>query len=58
MRSPAFTGRDGRLRQVDIVTANPMWNQDFPDEMYRNDTDDPVGQQSTTPVARDKPVRA
>ena len=38
MRSPAFTGRDGKLRQFDIVTANPMWNQDFPDEMYRNDT--------------------
>ncbi len=38
MRSPAFTGRDGKLRQFDIVTANPMWNQDFPDEMYKNDT--------------------
>jgi type I restriction enzyme M protein len=38
MRSPAFAGRDGKLRQFDIVTANPMWNQDFPDSVYRNDT--------------------
>ena len=29
MRSPRFTGDDGRLRRFDIVTANPMWNQDF-----------------------------
>ena len=38
MRSPAFMGRDGKLRQFDIVTANPMWNQDFPDSLYKNDT--------------------
>jgi len=38
MRSPAFTGRDGKLRQFDIVTANPMWNQDFPESVYKNDT--------------------
>ena len=29
MRSPRFTEDDGRLRRFDIVTANPMWNQDF-----------------------------
>ncbi len=29
MRRPAFTDGDGRLRRFDIVTANPMWNQDF-----------------------------
>jgi type I restriction enzyme M protein len=38
MRAPAFAGSDGRLRQFDIVTANPMWNQDFPESLYRNDT--------------------
>jgi type I restriction enzyme M protein len=38
MRSPAFTGRDGKLGQFDIVTANPMWNQDFPEPVYKNDT--------------------
>jgi len=38
MRAPAFTGRDAKLRQFDIVTANPMWNQDFPESLYRNDT--------------------
>jgi type I restriction enzyme M protein len=37
MRSPAFVGRDGKLRQFDIVTANPMWNQDFPESVYKND---------------------
>jgi type I restriction enzyme M protein len=36
MRKPAFVeGR--RLQRFDIVVANPMWNQDFPDEMYRAD---------------------
>ena len=29
MHRPAFTEGDGRLRQFDIVTANPMWNQKF-----------------------------
>lgn len=38
MRNPAFTDRLGHLRQFDIVTANPMWNQDFPESVYRNDT--------------------
>jgi type I restriction enzyme M protein len=40
MRHPAFTDRSGHLRQFDIVTANPMWNQDFPEDVYRNDTSD------------------
>ena len=43
MRSPAFTDRNGHLRQFDLVTANPMWNQDFPEEMYRNDMTDRFG---------------
>jgi type I restriction enzyme M protein len=38
MRSPAFMEPDGTLRQFDMVVANPMWNQDFPDSLYRNDT--------------------
>ena len=37
MRSPRFTGDDGRLRKFDIVTANPMWNQDFAQSTYEND---------------------
>lgn len=40
MRHPAFTDRSGPLRQFDLVTANPMWNQAFPEEVYRNDTTD------------------
>lgn len=40
MRNPAFTDRSGHLREFDIVTANPMWNQDFPEYLYRNDTSD------------------
>jgi type I restriction enzyme M protein len=38
MHRPAFTTGDGKLRQFDIVTANPMWNQDFPTSTYENDT--------------------
>jgi type I restriction enzyme M protein len=37
MHRPAFTEGDGRLRQFDIVTANPMWNQKFPASTYEND---------------------
>ena len=37
MRRPAFTEGDGSLRQFDIVTANPMWNQDFTASTYEND---------------------
>ncbi len=38
MARPAFTGDDGTLRQFDLVTANPMWNQKFPAITYENDT--------------------
>jgi type I restriction enzyme M protein len=38
MSRPAFTGDDGTLRQFDLVTANPMWNQKFPGNTYENDT--------------------
>jgi type I restriction enzyme M protein len=42
MRRPAFVeGR--RLQKFDIVVANPMWNQDFPEEMYRGDSWDRFG---------------
>lgn len=37
MRRPAFTRSDGSLMQFDLVTANPMWNQDFPTETYEHD---------------------
>ncbi len=37
MRRPAFTDEAGRLRQFDLVVANPMWNQNFPQDVYEND---------------------
>jgi len=37
MRTPRFSQVDGSLRQFDLVTANPMWNQNFPTELYEND---------------------
>jgi type I restriction enzyme M protein len=37
MRNPRFLNSDGSLSQFDLVTANPMWNQNFPKEMYEND---------------------
>lgn len=37
MRNPRFTTEAGGLRQFDLVTANPMWNQNFPQEIYEND---------------------
>jgi type I restriction enzyme M protein len=33
---PAFTEHN-RLRRFDLVTANPMWNQDFPQSTYEHD---------------------
>jgi len=38
MHRPAFTAHDGSLRQFDLVTANPMWNQKFRVATYENDT--------------------
>ena len=38
MRRPAFKDRAGRLSRFDLVTANPMWNQNFPAEVYEADT--------------------
>jgi type I restriction enzyme M protein len=40
MCRPAFTEADGRLRQFDLVTANPMWNQNFASEVYEHDPHD------------------
>lgn len=37
MRHPRFTQSDGRLQQFDLVTANPMWNQDIPTTVYEHD---------------------
>ena len=38
MRRPAFTDPSGRrLRQFDIVAANPMWNQKIDPTTYEND---------------------
>ena len=38
MNRPVFLTDDGRLRQFIKVTANPMWNQDFPLTIYDQDT--------------------
>ncbi|HEY77352.1 MAG TPA: SAM-dependent DNA methyltransferase [Thermoflexia bacterium] len=38
MRNPRFLDEDGSLRTFDKVTANPMWNQKFGQEVYENDT--------------------
>lgn len=38
MRTPRFLLENGGLKQFDIVTANPMWNQPFPTEVYENDS--------------------
>ena len=38
MNRPAFLNPSGSLRKFDIVLANPMWNQDFPQNTYENDT--------------------
>jgi type I restriction enzyme M protein len=37
MNRPAFLNHDGSLRRFDLVTANPMWNQDFALATYEND---------------------
>lgn len=37
MREPAFKDSAGRLQTFDLVVANPMWNQKFPQEIYEND---------------------
>ncbi|MEM0372757.1 MAG: N-6 DNA methylase, partial [archaeon] len=38
MNRPAFLTPQGGLKHFDIVLANPMWNQDFPQSVYENDT--------------------
>lgn len=40
MRRPRFLDEDGRLRRFDLVSANPMWNQKFPADVYEKDTYD------------------
>jgi type I restriction enzyme M protein len=37
MNQPAFLTPQGSLRKFDLVTANPMWNQDFSQTVYEND---------------------
>jgi len=37
MNRPAFLTEAGGLRRFDLVTANPMWNQDFATATYEND---------------------
>jgi type I restriction enzyme M protein len=37
MSRPAFLTKEGSLQTFDVVVANPMWNQDFPQSTYEND---------------------
>lgn len=37
MTRPHFLRSDGGLKQFDLITANPMWNQDFEASVYEND---------------------
>jgi type I restriction enzyme M protein len=37
MIRPAFLTETGALEKFDLVTANPMWNQNFPQTVYEND---------------------
>ena len=37
MNNPAFLDAAGGLRRFDRVTANPMWNQNFPTSLYEHD---------------------
>jgi len=38
MNRPAFSTAGGSLKEFDLVTANPMWNQDFSQDVFENDT--------------------
>ncbi|HIE59443.1 MAG TPA: SAM-dependent DNA methyltransferase [Hydrogenothermaceae bacterium] len=38
MNHPAFKNDDGSLMQFDLIATNPMWNQDFPQSTYENDS--------------------
>jgi len=38
MKRPAFTTKSGSLKQFDKVIANPMWNQNFEQKVYENDS--------------------
>lgn len=42
MHNPRFA-EAGKLRRFDLVTANPMWNQNFPVSTYENDPYDRFG---------------
>ena len=37
MINPKFRTPDGRIRQHDIVVANPMWNQPFAPDVFADD---------------------
>jgi type I restriction enzyme M protein len=40
MVNPAFLTDDGALQKFDLIAANPMWNQKFPQSVFENDTYD------------------
>jgi len=38
MVRPIFSNPNGSLKQFDSIVANPMWNQDFSQDIYENDS--------------------
>lgn len=38
MNKPAFSEQNGSLKKFDIIVANPMWNQKFPESVYEKDS--------------------
>src|SRR5690606_19197453 len=43
MNSPKTLRSDGSLKQFDLCTANPMWNQNFDQSVYEGDAYDRFG---------------
>ncbi|MEN3039507.1 MAG: N-6 DNA methylase [Candidatus Kryptonium sp.] len=38
MERPAFLNQEGSLKKFDLIVANPMWNQKFPQNIYERDS--------------------
>ncbi len=52
MRNPKFRESDSRLKQFDIVVANPMWNQPFDPDVYEHDPFGRFDEQGGTTAGR------
>lgn len=52
MRNPKFKDGDTRLRQFDVVVANPMWNQEFDPDAVEHDPFGRFEEQGGLPPAK------